>query len=259
MGAACDGDDDATTSTQGVSGTVALGEIPEPLSDRPEPSVPPNLVADGTTTTTTTEPEVVPIDGPIGEVADGDRLLIIGDRVLASTAPRFGGIACDVLPGFGWTVEIAAEPGRFIEFGDEVLDELLDPAAGDDWDVVVVMLGNLFDGDLAGFEDDLTGLVERISPRPMIVFTLTEVDDEAELNDLIRALPDEYPNVVVIDWAELSAAEPDVLLEDGGPLVTEEGSGRLVLFMAAALGDAPGFGEGECLDPTFTDDSAIVL
>jgi hypothetical protein len=49
------------------------------------------------------------------------------------------------------------------------------------------------------------------------------------------------------------------LLVDGGPAVTEDGSGRLVLYTAAALGEAPGGTLGECLPPVFTDDSAIVL
>jgi hypothetical protein len=41
---------------------------------------------------------------------------------------------------------------------------------------------------------------------------------------------------------------------------TAEGAKRLALFLAAALGKPADDGQvGECLDPAFTDDSAIVL
>lgn len=258
LSACSTGGDDAPAVAADISETVPIGAVPGPPSNLPAPSTPPNLVA--ASTTTTTEP-ITPLDGPIGEQVDGNRLLLIGDAVLARTAPRFDGIACDVLTGFGWSVEVAAEPGRFIEFGNEVLDERLVPEAGEDWDAVVILLGNLFDGDLAEFDAQLTEMIERLEPRPVVLFTLTEVDDEAELNELIRAQPDLHPNVAVVDWAELSAEESDLLLENGGPLPTEEGAGRIVVFIAGELGRAPVDDdvEGECLPEVFTDDSAIVL
>lgn len=245
---ACDGAiDTAGRSGPLVIQTVPLGELPEPLP-RAEPSTPPNLDP-----TTTTEPPPPTIEGPIGQIVEGNRVLVIGDGVFAETAPRNGGILCDVLvDDFGWTVEIAAEPGRDIAFGAVVLDERLDPAGGEDWDVAIVMLGNLFDGDLDAFERELVALLDRLAPRPTVVFTLSEVDDEAELNDLIRREA-ERPNVAIVDWAELTAAEPGVLLRDNGPLPTDEGSGRLVIFMAGALGRAP-VPEGET---TTTIDDAV--
>ncbi len=242
-----------------VPGTVALGVLPEPLSDRP--AVPTRPTSAAATTTTTTEPEPEsPIDGPVGAVVSGNRVLLIGDGVLASVAPRFEGIACDVLPGFGWVMEIAAEPGRFVEFGLEVLDERLAPQAGVDWDVVAVMLGNQYDGDRADFERTLREILDRVAPRPTLLYTISGADRQrTEVNEVIREQASAFPSVIVVDWAAAAAAEPERLLDDGGPTPTEEGSGRLVLFTAAALGDAPGGGEGECLPPVFTDDSAIVL
>ncbi len=249
-------DDTAVPTSSGVPGTVAIGDMPQPLSDRP--TVPTSSTDPTTTVVATTEPAREPIVGPVGDAVLGNRLLLIGDGVLASTAPRFGGIACDVLVGFGWAVEVAAEPGRFVDFGGDVLDGRLRP--GTDWDAAVVMLGNQYDGDIARFERELTGMIERLAPRPVVVFTLSDVaGDRTEINDLIRDLPRFTPHVVVVDWAEITAAEPDQLLDDGGPALTEEGSGRLVLFMAAALGEAPGDLGGECLEPVFVDDSAIVL
>jgi hypothetical protein len=170
---------------------------------------------------------------------------------------------CEALVGFGWDVEVDAEPGRFVEFGHDVIDARLRPDAGLDWDVAAVMLGNHLDGDVDAFARELDELLDRLAPRPTILYTVTEVDaDRAEINRVIRDRPRFHPNVVVVDWAEISAADPDLLLVDGGPEVTEEGSGRLVLVTAGALGPAPGGGgadPGECLPSEFTDDSAIVL
>lgn len=249
----------APPSTLDVPATAAMGALPGPPSDRP--TVPPPPTTSGMSpasapAATATPPE--PIVGPIGDVVDGDRLLVIGDEVMASIAPRFGGIACDVIPGFGWTVEIAAEPGRFVGFADEVLDARLRP--GTDWDVIAVMLGNQFEGSVFTYGQRLTAVVERVAPRPVLVYTVSEIGPErSDLNQLIRGLPEFHPNVVVVDWAEITAAEPERLLADGGPELTEEGSGRLVLFTAAALGEAPGGATGECLPPIFTDDSTIVI
>ena len=244
-----------------VADTVTLGELPEPLSDREPPPAPPTAPPDSTTSTT--EPAPGPIAGSIADSVVGYRLLLIGDTVLASTAPRNDGIMCDVLGDFGWTVELAAEPGRFIGFADRVLDERLELADGEDWDAAALMFGNHFDGDLAAFSRRLETVLERLSPRPTIVYTLSEVSDDAEaINRIIRQLPRSNRHVIVVDWAEATEAGPDRLLDGDGPQLTQDGSGLLVLYTAAALGKTP-LGErgeaGECLPTVFTDDSAIVL
>ncbi|NNE13232.1 MAG: hypothetical protein HKN41_13410, partial [Ilumatobacter sp.] len=109
-----------------VPETVAIGGVPEPLGD----TVPlPSVVAPTTApeSTTTTAAPRAPITGPVGDEVFGNRVLLIGDTVLASTAPRFDGVMCDALEAFGWQAEIAAEVGRFVDFGLVVTEELLDP------------------------------------------------------------------------------------------------------------------------------------
>jgi len=245
----------------GVPETVALGRLPEPLSDGSDipapPTTPPPAVPD------TTAPPSEAVAGAIADSVVGYRVLLIGDTLLASTAPRNDGIMCQVLNDFGWTIEIAAEKGRFIEFGSTVLDQRLEPSDGEPWDVAAIMFGNHFDGDLDAFSRRLDTLLERLSPRPTIVYTLSELDDEsAAINQIIRQLPRSAPNVVVVDWAAATEADPDGTLDGAGPQLTSDGSGLLVLYTAAALGKTPG-GErgesGECLPSVFVDDSAIVL
>jgi hypothetical protein len=244
-----------------IPDTVALGRLPEPLSNIGSLPSPPTTPA--ATAAPTTEPAPEPVAGAIADSVVGSRVLLIGDAVIASTAPRNEGIMCDVLTSFGWTIEIAAEPGRFIEFGDDVLDQRLEPSDGAAWDVAGVMLGNQFDGDLPAFVRRLEELLQRLSPRPTIVFTLSELDDDTlAVNEIIRALPGSFRNVVVVDWAAVTEANPELLVEQDRPQLTEQGSEVLVLYTAAALGKTLA-GEqgapGECLPEVFTDDSAIVL
>lgn len=250
LGACSTGDGEGRTAAVRIVDTVALGELPS-RPERAAPSVPPNLVA---TTTTTTQPPVIEFEAPLGELVDGNHVLVIGDGVLVATADASGGQLCGVLvDGAGWTVGLAAESGTTIEYGAEVLDAVYDPAQGRDWDVVFVLLGNIFDGELEPFEAEVDALLERLAPRPVVLFTLTEADNEAAINELYEARA-EAPNVILVDWAELSDAESGTLLRSGGPLPTRAGSDRLVELMAEQLGDAPTGLDAECLPRSFLTD-----
>ena len=66
----------------------------------------------------------------IGVVAEGNRVLLIGDSILASTATRYGREMCDALNPLGWSVEVDAEPGRFVEFGNKVLSAMRNEFGG---------------------------------------------------------------------------------------------------------------------------------
>lgn len=240
-----------------VPETVALGRFPAPPSASTTELSPPTVAS--TTTTTTTEPPPEPITGPIGDEVDGNRVLLIGDTVLQSTSPRADGTMCAVLEAFGWQAEIAAEVGRFVEFGRQVVEARVTPEEPD-WDAVVVMLGNHFDGDVEAYRAELDALVRSLAPRPMLAFTLVEDDTfQADLNEIVRALPSAHPNVVVVDWARIAADEPDEILADTPSGLSEEGRSRLALFTAAALGEPPTSEDAGCVPPVFTDDSAIVL
>ena len=58
------------------------------------------------------------VSEPIGEQITGNRVLVIGDSIMASTATRYTGYMCDELVPLGWAVEVEAEPSRFIDFGN---------------------------------------------------------------------------------------------------------------------------------------------
>lgn len=227
-------------------GTLGLDGLPEPLTAVTIPSVPTLPTVSSAPPTTEpgigTEPGDPPIEpGTVGELVEGNRLLVIGDSILASTTTRFGGLLCSVLnESFGWSVEIHAETGRHIEFSDTVLDERLDPPGLAAFDVAAVMLGNNYRGDYDEFTTRLEALVERLAPMPTILYTLTERHpDHSRINEYIRWRSYFHPNVIVVDWGRYTGDEPERLLAGDRLHLTEEGRGRLVMFTAAALGQAP--------------------
>jgi uncharacterized membrane protein YgcG len=194
----------------------------------------------------------------IGESSEGNRILLIGDSILAGASSRYGGNLCQELVPLGWETQVEAEPGRFVEFGNKVLDEVLDPSPepGDDvWDAAVVFLGSNYRGDPVAYEAELNDILFRLAPRPTLLFTVTEFrPDWAEVNDVVMKLGAEYENVTVIDWEEI-AQYPGVISSDG---LHPTDAGRQVLADTIAVALGPGIlGEGECLRSVFRDSSAI--
>jgi hypothetical protein len=160
---------------------------------------------------------------------------------------------CRELVPRGWEVEMDAETGRFVDFGERVLDARLDA----EWDAAVVMLGNNYGADKAVFSDYLSDIVERLAPRPTVLLTVTEFrPDRADVNDAIYEIAAEHDNVRVVDWAAETADDPALVGGDGLHL-SNEGRVRYADLVGLALGSAPGYGEGDCLGSEFTDDSAI--
>lgn len=193
----------------------------------------------------------------IGETVEGNRVLMIGDSILASTSSRYGNQMCEAVEPLGWQVAVEAEPSRFVEFGNRVLQRLLpdDVAPDDDWDAAVVFLGSNYRGDAFAYEAELVEMLDRLEPRPVLLLTVTEYrPNYVEVNVVINRLGAERDNVTVLDWESISET-PGVLSSDG---LHPTDAGRRVLAdaVAAALGPVPD-GEGDCLRSTFRNDSGV--
>ncbi len=202
----------------------------------------------GTTTTSTSVPEFE----PVGDVVDGNRLLVIGDSIMASTAQRYGGEMCRQLVPQGWAVEVDAETGQRVEFAREVLDARL--RAG--WDAVAILLGNNYNHDPQAYAKVLDEVLDEIGDRPVLLYTVTHFrDEQAEVNYVISSVAREHDNVRIVDWAGHTEDAPELLGGDGLHL-SDAGRQELVALTAYALGRAPAGSRGECLPTRFTDDSA---
>ena len=190
-------------------------------------------------------------DQLIGALVTGNRVIMIGDSVMAGTAKRYGGEMCAALVPLGWAVEVDAETARFIDFGNEVLKERLPYG----WDAAVILLGNNYGGDPEVYRTHLERLVEKLAPRPTVLMTVSEYRaEQLEVNTVIFEVAAAHPNVVVVDWAAITAAHSDYLRDDGLHL-KDPGRAALAQSVADVMGPAP-TPPGKCLGTNFFDDSA---
>ena len=261
--AAC-GDDDVTTapSIVDIPDTVAMGVLPQQRSEAPTLPAPPPPPTTATTSTTTSAPPAPegPIEAPVGALVSGDRILLVGDSILASAAPSNGGQLCDALELFGWQVEIDALSDRGIDFAAGVLDARMTPDNDQDpdWDVIALSFGSDVDGTdttaLTEFGTELGDLIDRVAPRPVLLYTLVEKGHagRAAINDLIRAQPGSHPNVLVVEFAD-AGDDGVAVLDNNGKSLTDDGMKRFSIRTAAAVGDAPGGSDGLCLPSQYQD------
>lgn len=240
--------DPAPTEPAAPSTVGDVGALPAPL---------PTVALPALTTTSTTidvlETASLPVEvaDPAGASATGNRILLIGDSILASTSHRYTDDMCLALVPLGWQVEVEAEVSRPIAFADTVLDSRL--KAG--WNAAVIFLGTNYGNDEKDYLRRLNDAITRLGDIPIVLVTVTEHDTEVhEVNDTIRAIVDVYPNLSIVDWQQITTAYPTLLNEDG---IHPTQDGRKVLAEAIAnrLGPAPAQ-PGDCLKSYFTDDSA---
>ena len=227
----------------GPSGTIPVGGLPSVL-----PTVPPPTALQTTTTWRTTT--TLALEDQIGSRSQGNRVIVIGDSVIAATSTRYTNDMCKTLVPLGWRVEVDAESGRFVDFGNAVLDDRL--AAG--WDAGVVLLGNNYRGSQSDYRDELARIVDRLSPNPVVLLTVSEFEENRrQVNEVIRSLAEERDNVTIVDWAT-TTAENDGLTGGDNLHLTIAGRRALAEDVGLALGVAPQV-PGECMESPFVDDS----
>jgi hypothetical protein len=142
--AACGSSDAAGPPTPHTVGGV--GALPGPLpsaTSLAEPSATTVVAAPSGEPRRSPPERAVDDRRPLGASLEGNRVLVIGDSILASISNRYGNQLCDLLVPRGWVVQVDAEVSRFIEFGRRVLDR----HGGERWDAAVVMLGSNYDGN----------------------------------------------------------------------------------------------------------------
>ena len=137
----------------------------------------------------------------------------------------------------GWQVEVDAEPSRFVDFGNEVLDKRL--AAK--WDAAYVFLGTNYLGDQTSYRTQLEKIVQRLSPSPVVLLTVTLFEDtRREVNDAITLVSAQFPNVHVLDWGSIAAADAAKILRGDGHHLTNDG--RLAVGVDRRRRDGQGTG-----------------
>ena len=187
----------------------------------------------------------------LGANATGNRLIVIGDSILAGTAARYGNEMCNTLVPMGWSTVVEAEAGQPASFGREVLKARI----YDGWDAAVVFLGTNPSANIDRYRQDMTRIVESLAPRPTLLLTTTLFrESQKAVNNVIREITASHSNVSLLDWGTAST-QPGVLNNDNVHPTTA-GRTLLVRAIAAAVGDAP-VSPGKCLPAEFTDDSRV--
>ncbi|MFM2073529.1 MAG: hypothetical protein RLZZ623_3793 [Actinomycetota bacterium] len=241
--AASPNDPGAPASTLPSPVVEGVGVLP---GDLPVATVAPTQL--GTTALSTTTSSTVP---PEPFVAAGNRILLIGDSILASTASRYSNDTCKALVPLGWQVEVEAEISRGIDFAKAVWRS----RGSQHWDVVLVFLGTNYNGDAKDYLRRLNTMIKDAGDAKVVLVTVSEYrPEQADVNRTLRSIADVYDNVSVLDWSTFTAQKPELLNEDH---IHPTPAGRKVLAGAIAfhLGQAPA-SPGKCLDSYFTDDTA---
>ena len=188
----------------------------------------------------------------LGSVAQGNKLLMIGDSIMASISKRYGNEACGLMVPQGWNVALEAEAGQFAEFAGKVLD--LRWSEG--WDAVVIGLGSNYDGNKDRYRTAMEKTIARVSPLPILLINTTEFrKSQADVNTIIEELVAEHKNISLLDWRTISATR-SLRSNDG---IHPSPDGRIVLAtaIARAVGVAP-TAPGDCMKVYFQDDSRVL-
>jgi hypothetical protein len=189
----------------------------------------------------------------IGPQIQGNRVLMIGDSIFASTSSRYGNEMCNTLTQLGWQVAVEAQAGEFIDFGSRVLGRRWEEG----WDTAVVFLGTNFDGNIVRYEEKLREMFDVLSQNPFVVLTTAEFrPKQLEVNEVIKRLAEEYGNVTVLDWA--AVASNNGLIGRDGVHLTADGRSVLATAVARSLEFSRDRTSGECLKPVFRDDSKVL-
>lgn len=232
-----------TTAVSSIPTVPNVGALPAPLATTT------TSVPETTADTAPASSEPIEEAEPFG--AEGNRILMLGDSILASTSKRYSNTMCDALEPLGWAVRIEAEVSRPIQFGVEVMRQIGDQ----DWDAGLVFLGTNYGDDANEYLKQINRIIVAFGDVPVVLVTISEYRAEIrDVNATIEALTEVYDNVSVLDWRAITAERPEILWEDRIHPTTE---GREILAAAVAehLGAAPAGSEGDCLDQTYTDDS----
>ena len=179
------GEDDLVAPPASVGTVPGVGVLPEALSRSP------HLEVTTTSSSSTVPRPTVTVDRTellsIGERVQGNRLIMIGDSILASTSRRYTGEMClGLVPLTGRSRSTPRRAGSSTS-ETRVLNARLQPEAGVDWDVAAVFLGTNYGGDIEVYTRELDEILARLAPRPTLLYTVTEFKpNRADVNAAIR-------------------------------------------------------------------------
>jgi hypothetical protein len=170
---------------------------------------------------------------------DDNRVFMVGDSVMKAMTLGNPDALDYSVGALGWDVTVDAVVGRFTDQGLRVLEKRPDEIH----QVVVLMLGNNYNGDEQDFRNLISDIRDTLSDtRKIVMFTVPEYEPkQKEVNDVLRQAAAEDPRFVLVDWETITRTVRGVLSgDDIHP--TEYGAQVLAQLIGNALGKAPGAG-----------------
>jgi hypothetical protein len=186
----------ASVSWVAYSHTDRVGELEVEVRDATlDTTGPPTEVSEPT------EPLDEPgglITGPGGINAASSRkvvdnhLVLVGDSVLQAAAP----LIPDVLPE--WSIVADTRVGRFLPEATKVLQR----RAADLGEVVVLNLGNNYNGDPVAFSAEVEEAMAELRQVDHVIWINAGVfeEEQREVNSVLRAALRRHRNLVLVDW-----------------------------------------------------------
>ncbi len=180
---------------------------------------------------------------PSGEIErppiTDNRVFLEGDSVMRGMAIGNPDALDLYVAALGWKLTVDAEVSRFTEEGVSEMKR----RSTDIHQVVVAMLGNNYNGDVARFAGEITGMLAAFPDvRLFVMFTVPEFEPaQREVNDVLRLAAATDDRLVLIDWERMSR-EIDGVLTSDGLHPTSYGADVLAQALGVTLGLAPGAG-----------------
>ena len=158
------------------------------------------------------------------------RLFILSDSVMLGALQTIPAALPD------WKVTFDGKESRFITAG---VDDLRARQA-ELGPVVMVQLGNNYDGGETAFAEKLDELYDIVGPeRTLILLHVYPIEpNRAEVNAAIDALAAKHDNVKVADWPAMVVADPSIATHDGLHL-KPQGTEVMALFVKEQLDAVP--------------------
>ena len=177
-----------------------------------------------------------------------NRLFLLGDSILGSIVPQYTDEAREQLRPLGWRVTIDAVQNRTTAEGIAVIRAKRAQIG----QVVVIQLGNNWDGDADRFGRQIDEIMSLLADVPLVVFmTINEFKpQQAKVNEVLGLKSFTHPRMRLIDWNAVVRANPGYLVSDRLH-VNEAGAQALARVIAQAVGPAPG------VDPATVPQSPI--
>jgi hypothetical protein len=138
------------------------------------------------------------ITGPLGITAGAthrvvdNRLVIVGDSVMQAAAPLLPG----ALPT--WSIIADTRVGRFLPEAIQVLQK----RTSDLGDMVVLNLGNNYNGDQVAFAGEVEDAMRVLASVDHVIWLTVGVyqPEQAEVNAVLKAAVRRHSNLVLLDW-----------------------------------------------------------